>query len=48
MTDSQIAELKAELKEIRTRLERLTYAVFVLAFLSGATAIDSIKAFLSN
>lgn len=48
MTDSQIAELKNELKEIRGRLERMTIAVLILAFLSGANAIEAVKAFLAG
>lgn len=46
VTTEQIAELKAELKEIRARVERLTIAVVILAFISGGVeAIKSVIAF---
>lgn len=35
MTSEQIAEIKADLKEIRARVERLTIAVVILALVSG-------------
>jgi len=46
VTTEQIAEIKAELKEIRSRVERLTIAVVILAFVSGGVeAIRSIFPF---
>lgn len=35
MTQGEIAEIKIELRELRTRVERLTIAVVILAFISG-------------
>lgn len=43
MTDVQINDIKAELKEIRNRVERLTYALIVLSFLSGAIAFQNLR-----
>lgn len=48
MTDTQIAELKNEMKEIRSRVERLTYALIVLSFLSGAIAFQNLRAALGG
>jgi len=43
VTQGQIDEIKAELKEIRSRVERLTIAVVVLALASGGVqAVRSI------
>jgi len=46
VTTEQIAEIKADLKEIRSRVERLTIAVVILAFVSGGVeALRSIVPF---
>lgn len=38
MTQGQIDEIKAEVKELRTRVERLTLAVVALALISGGAS----------